>query len=115
MSLRGLTNSHLTSWKKRTGSDAQGQPTYGSEQITKAVPIVANQPASRHIVQADKEGFAVSFVLLVATRWDVNPGDRVQVSHSDALGKGLIVRVRNTVEVPGLRGRELMCQWEAGS
>ena len=115
MSLRGLTNSQLTSWRKRNGSDEQGRPFFDAEQITRPVAIVANQPAATHVRIAEREGFAVSFVLLISTRYDINPGDRVQVNHPDASGKGLIVRSRRTIDVPGLRGRELMCQWEAGS
>ncbi len=115
MSLRGLTNAHLVSWRKRNGSDEQGRPFYDEEKVTRPPLIIANLPTTRHIRLAEREGFAVAIVILVDLRFDIRNGDRVQVSHPDAVGKGLIVRGRKTVDVPGLRGRELLCEWEAGA
>lgn len=115
MSLRGLTNAHLVSWRGRNGSDEQGRPFYDAEQIARPQPIIANLPTTRHIRLAEREGFAVAMVILVDITLDIQNADRVQIDHPDAAGKGLIVRERKTIDVPGLRGRELMCEWEAGA
>lgn len=115
MSLRGLTNAHLVSWRGRNGSDEQGRPFYDAEQIARPQPIIANLPTTRHIRLAEREGFSVAMVILVDITLDIQNADRVQIDHPDAAGKVLIVRERKTIDVPGLRGRELMCEWEAGA
>jgi len=111
----GLTNARLISWRKREAADAQGRTQYSAEQITSLPRIIASQPGSKHIRAAEREGFAVSAVLLVEMSLDINAGDRVMSDHPDVLNKALIVRLRKTIDVPGLRGRELMCEWEVGS
>ncbi len=116
MSLTGLTNAKLTSWHKLESADEQGRPEYGDEQITAPRPrIVVSQPGSKHTRTAEREGFAVSAVLLIPITLDVDAGDRVMSDHPDVLGQALIVRMRKTVNVPGLKARELLCEWEAGA
>ncbi len=116
MSLTGLTNAKLMSWRQLEDADEQGRAQYGAEQISGAAPrIVASQPGYKHNKTAEAEGFAVSAVLLVPINLDINAGDRVVSDHPDVAGKALIVRLRKTINVPGLKARELLCEWEASS
>jgi len=113
--LTALTNARLISWRKRQAADAQGQTEYSDEQITSLPRIIASQPGYKHIKAAEREGFAVSAVLIVEISLDINAGDRVMSDHPDVLNKALIVRSRSTIDVPGLRGRELLCEWEVAA
>ncbi|MCC6908233.1 MAG: hypothetical protein IT430_09865 [Phycisphaerales bacterium] len=114
--LTGLTNAKLTSWRKLEAADEQGRAQYGAEQIAAWQPrIVVSLPGYKHTKTAEASGFAVSAVLLVPISLDVNAGDRVMSDHPDVAGKALIIRLRKTVNVPGLKARELLCEWEVGA
>ncbi|GEM_PF-2440263 len=116
MSLTGLTNAKLMSWRKLEDADEQGRAQFGDEQITASIPrIVVSQPGYTHNKTAEREGFAVSAVLLVPLNLDINAGDRVVSDHPDVASKVLIVRMRKSINVPGLKARELLCEWQVSS
>ncbi len=116
MSLTGLTNAKLMSWRKIEDADEQGRAQYGEERLGAPFPrIVVSQPGYTHSKTAEREGFSVSAVLLVPISLDISAGDRVVSDHPDVASKALIVRMRKSVNVPGLTARELLCEWEAAA
>lgn len=104
-----LTNAHITSWKARSGSDAEGRPTYGAELLSAPVRCAATAPNWRQSQTAEREDFAVDIMLTVNMASPPAVGDLVQCDHPDVAGRDLEVRKRADVSKPGLRGVMLYC------
>lgn len=104
-----LTNAHITSWKARTGSDAEGQPTYGAELLAAPVRCAATAPNWSQARTAERENFTVDIMLTVEMATPPATGDLLQCDHPDVAGRTLEVRKRSDVSKPGLRGVMLYC------
>lgn len=109
MSVRAMANATIISWKSRTGSDAQGQPTYGAEQVTTPIRCVATAPNFRQSQTAEREDFTVDIMVTVDRNTDIRTGDVIQCTHDDVVGKTLEVRKTSGNYKRGLAAVQLFC------
>lgn len=104
-----IVNAHITSWTPRSGSDAEGKPTYGAEQVTRPIPVLATAPNWAQARTAERESFTLDIILTLNAASVPATGDLIICDHPNVAGITLEVRKSGDGSKPGLRAVQLFC------